>query len=137
MYDELRAMRRERFTAAATMRLLRRRLSKMQRTFSEGTMAEGFGHATMFMPSAALINGGKQKVEIEIKEDGQKSMEMTVTFPNCGTKCIWDPTIEMNEDALLVSTPPNLNAANAAATGFTVVGSLLLGALVAALITIF
>ncbi|UPQ97983.1 hypothetical protein HOP50_02g12800 [Chloropicon primus] len=137
VYDELRAMRRERFTVAATMRLLRKRLSRMQRTFSEGTVAEGFGHATMFMPSAALINGGKQKVEIEITEDGQKSMEMTVTFPNCGTKCIWDPTIEMNEDALLVSTPPNLNAASAAATGFTVVGSLLLGALVAALITIF
>ena len=60
-----------------------------------------------------------------------QNLEVTVTFPNCGDKCIWDPTIDMNDDANLVPTPPedgDVLDVSAAFAGFGHVGTMLLGA---------
>ena len=118
MRREMIAIRRERFAAAAAMRLMRKRLRTMQRTFTRGIVAEGFGHTTMFMPSMGLIDGAKQEVNIKINEEGLQRLQMVVTFPYCGSKCLWDPTIEMNEDATLVPTPPPEGANSAAIFGW-------------------
>jgi len=129
--DELRDIRRERVTVAATMRMMRKRLAKMQRTFTEGKLVDGFGHTRMFMPQAALVGGAKRNVKIEVNENGLQNLEVTVTFPNCGDKCIWDPTIDMNDDANLVPTPPedgDVLDVSAAFAGFGHVGTMLLGA---------
>ena len=119
MRREMIAIRRERYAAAAAMRLMRKRLRTMQRTFTRGLVAEGFGHTTMFMPSMGLIDGAKQEVNIKINEEGLQRLQMVVTFPYCGSKCLWDPTIEMNEDATLVPTPPPEGTNSAAIFGLS------------------
>ena len=126
--DELNLMRREKFAVGASLKMMRKRLKNMRRTFSSGVRATGYGNTVMFMPGTGLINGAKQDVEVEMKEKGRQRMQMKVTMPYCGETCVYDPTIEMTEDAKVVPDPPS-DAKNSKSSAwstnlFSVFGSL-------------
>merc|ERR1712176_210773 len=102
--QEMKQRRRERLGIAASLKMMRRRLKYLQKPFRSGKVASGYGDSVMYIPGHGLMDGSKQSVDIEIAEKGDQHMEMRITFPNCGKSCIYDPTIEMTEDAQLVPT---------------------------------
>uniref|UniRef100_A0A7S3E2J0 Uncharacterized protein n=1 Tax=Chloropicon laureae TaxID=464258 RepID=A0A7S3E2J0_9CHLO len=116
--SELKQLRRDKFAVGANMRMMRRELKDMRRTFKTGKATRGYGNMEMFVPGTGLMNGAKQDVDIDIKEIGDRRMKMRVTFPWCGDVCIWDPVIEMTEDTSIVPNAPgsNSNARDATTT---------------------
>lgn len=101
--SELDALRREKQAVGTTLAWMRKRLETQRQTFNDGKLVRGFGHAQMFIPRKALVGGRRADVDIEIDDTLERNrLMLTVTFPHCDDKCIWDPTIEYTEEAVVV-----------------------------------